>query len=167
MSLYLSGPSGARTRYLVRVESPRMRGWVELESASRHTAKVECADAFRSRGVVVTLYERAADGMGYIKVGVIVAPANQTEVEGSKSLAHAHEWERMGELAIDPEAVLAGEHGEWTAAQADLDEDDEERCDHPRVEGGRCAECGERCSRRDVGATGPLCHDPECPIHGI
>ena len=42
----------------------------------------------------------------------------------------------------------------------------ESRCDHPRVEGGECAECGERCSHKDVGATGTLCHDPDCPIHG-
>ena len=60
-----------------------MKGWVELTAGSRITAKVECAGAFK--GLVVTLYERSDDGFGYIKLGVIVAPAAQSIVEGVAS----------------------------------------------------------------------------------
>ena len=72
--------NGLRSRFVARVEGPRMKGWVELTAGSRITAKVECAGAFK--GLVVTLYERAEDGFGYIKLGVVVAPASQSVVEG-------------------------------------------------------------------------------------
>ena len=75
--------NGLKSRFVARVEGPRMRGWVELSAGSRITAKVECAGAFK--GLVVTLYERAEDGFGYIKLGVIVAPASQSVVEGVAS----------------------------------------------------------------------------------
>ena len=57
-----------------------MKGWVELTAGSRIAAKVECAGAFK--GLVVTLYERSDDGFGYIRLGVVVAPAAQSIVEG-------------------------------------------------------------------------------------
>ena len=75
--------NGLRSRFVARVEGPRMKGWIELTAGSRITAKVECAEAFR--GLVVTLYERSDDGFGYIKLGVIVAPASQSVVEGVAS----------------------------------------------------------------------------------
>lgn len=75
--------NGLRSRFVARVEGPRMKGWIELTAGSRITAKVECAGAFK--GLVVTLYERAEDGFGYIKLGVIVAPASQSTVEGVAS----------------------------------------------------------------------------------
>ena len=71
--------NGLKSRFVARVEGPRMKGWIELTAGSRITAKVECAGAFK--GLVVTLYERADDGFGYIKLGVIVAPASQSVVE--------------------------------------------------------------------------------------
>jgi len=75
--------NGLKSRFVARVEGPRMKGWVELTAGSRITAKVECAGAFR--GLVVTLYERAEDGFGYIRLGVVVAPASQSIVEGVAS----------------------------------------------------------------------------------
>ena len=72
--------NGLRSRFVARVEGPRMRGWVELTAGSRIAAQVECAGAFK--GLVVTLYERADDGFGYIRLGVVVAPAAQSIVEG-------------------------------------------------------------------------------------
>ena len=71
--------NGLKSRFVARVEGPRMKGWIELTAGSRITAKVECAGAFK--GLVVTLYERAEDGFGYIKLGVVVAPASQSVVE--------------------------------------------------------------------------------------
>lgn len=75
--------NGLKARFVARVEGPRMKGWVELSAGSRIAAKVECAGAFK--GLVVTLYERAEDGFGYIKLGVVVAPASQSIVEGVAS----------------------------------------------------------------------------------
>lgn len=72
--------NGLRSRFVARVEGPRMKGWIELTAGSRITAKVECAGAFK--GLVVTLYERSDDGFGYVKLGVVVAPAAQSVVEG-------------------------------------------------------------------------------------
>ena len=78
----MTGPRDFRARFIARIESTRIKGWVELASASRVMARVECAGAFR--GLVVTLWERSDDGMGYVKLGVCVAPAGQSTVEGSK-----------------------------------------------------------------------------------
>lgn len=75
--------NGLRARFVARVEGPRMTGWIELTAGSRITAKVECAGAFK--GLVVTLYERSDDGFGYIRLGVVVAPASQSVVEGVAS----------------------------------------------------------------------------------
>lgn len=75
--------NGLRSRFVAHVESARIKGYVELASTSRVMARVECAGAFR--GLVVTLWERSDDGMGYIKLGVCVAPAAVSTVEGSKS----------------------------------------------------------------------------------
>lgn len=75
--------NGLKARFVARVESSRVKGWVELASTSRVMARVECAGAFR--GLVVTLYERSDDGYGYIKLGVCVAPAAQSVVEGVAS----------------------------------------------------------------------------------
>ena len=75
--------NGLRSRFVAHVESSRIKGYVELASTSRVMARVECAGAFR--GLVVTLWELSDDGMGYIKLGVCVAPASQSTVEGSKS----------------------------------------------------------------------------------
>ena len=72
--------NGARSKFVARVEGPRVRGWVELVSNTRFGARAECAHAFR--GCLVTLYERADDGFGYIKLGVVVAPAAQSIVDG-------------------------------------------------------------------------------------
>lgn len=76
------------------------------------------------------------------------------------------EWERL------EESVLAGEHGEWHATDNHVHtetdwESEDDVCDHPRMDGDQCAECGDRCSHRDVGAVADgVCHDHECPIHG-
>ena len=75
--------NGLRSRFVAHVESTRIKGYVELASTSRVMARVECAGAFR--GLVVTLWERSDDGFGYIKLGVCVAPASQSTVEGSKA----------------------------------------------------------------------------------
>ena len=75
--------NGLKSRFVARVEGPRMKGWIELTAGSRIIVKVECAGAFR--GLVVTLYERADDGFGYVKLGVVVAPAAQSVVEGVAS----------------------------------------------------------------------------------
>ena len=75
--------NGLRSRFVAHVESSRIKGYVELASTSRVMARVECAGAFR--GLVVTLWERADDGFGYVKLGVCVAPASVSVVEGSKS----------------------------------------------------------------------------------
>jgi hypothetical protein len=79
---FVPGPKGYAGRYLVRIESERLRGWVELDSQSRHAARVECAGAFPR--CIVTLWERESDGM-VVRVGVISAPANAVIVEGAKS----------------------------------------------------------------------------------
>lgn len=43
----------------------------------------------------------------------------------------------------------------------------DESCEHSKMCGDTCEECGDSCSRRDVGATADgICHDSECPIHG-
>jgi hypothetical protein len=70
---FIPGPRGYAGRYLVRIESERLRGWVELDATSRHTARVECAGAFPR--CIVTLWERESDGM-VVRVGVISAPAS-------------------------------------------------------------------------------------------
>ena len=75
--------NGLKARFVAHVESSRIKGYVELASTSRVMARVECAVAFR--GLVVTLWERADDGFGYVKLGVCVAPASVSVVEGSKS----------------------------------------------------------------------------------
>ena len=78
---FILGPKGYKGRYLVRIESERLRGWVELDSTSRHSARIECAGAFPR--CLVTLWERESDGM-VVRVGVISAPANAVIVEGAK-----------------------------------------------------------------------------------
>lgn len=75
---FIPGPQGYRGRYLVRIESARLRGWVELDAQSRHAARAECDGAFPR--CIVTLWERAY-GSTWIKVGVIAAPANAVVVE--------------------------------------------------------------------------------------
>lgn len=86
MNPHLVRPSNARTRYLAQIDSPRMKGWVELQSASRVTAKVECAGVFEGRGVTVTLWERdEADAPHYFRIGVVVSPAKHSTVEGRTS----------------------------------------------------------------------------------
>ena len=79
---FIPGPVGYRGRFLVRIESPRLRGWVELDATSRHSARLECDGAFPR--CVVTLWERESDGF-VSKVGVISAPANAVVVEGRNS----------------------------------------------------------------------------------
>jgi hypothetical protein len=79
---FLPGPKGYKGRFLARIESERLRGWVELDAQSRHAARIECAGAFPR--CIVTLWERESDGM-VCKVGVISAPANAVIVEGATS----------------------------------------------------------------------------------
>lgn len=75
---FVQGPRGCFGRFLVRIESPRLRGWVELDAQSRHAARVECDGAFPR--CIVTLWEREADGM-VVRVGVISAPASAVIVD--------------------------------------------------------------------------------------
>jgi hypothetical protein len=75
---FVQGPKGGSRRYLVRIESPRLRGWVELDAQSRHAARVECAGAFPR--CIVTLWERESDGFVF-KVGVISCPASAVVVD--------------------------------------------------------------------------------------
>ena len=75
------GPSQARTRFLARIQSPRLNGWVEIQGHHLATARAECQRAFR--GLTVTLYERAADGYGYELRGIVAEPAAAAVVDAA------------------------------------------------------------------------------------
>lgn len=97
--------------------------------------------------------------------GTVYPTDTAAEVEIA-ARALAENGERSARVYVgDPDSPDCYANGQ-TVYAADESVRDAERCDHPRVEDGECTECEERCSRRDVGAEGPLCHDPECPIHG-
>ena len=77
----MTGPSQARTRFLARIQSPRLNGWVEIEGRHLAAVRAECQRAFR--GLTVTLYERSPDGFGYVRVGVVTEPAAAAVVDAA------------------------------------------------------------------------------------
>ena len=77
----MTGPSQARTRFLARIQSPRLNGWVEIEGRHLAAVRAECQRAFR--GLTVTLYERAADGYGYELRGIVAEPAAAAVVDST------------------------------------------------------------------------------------
>ena len=80
-----TAPRDMRARFVLRIEGPRIRGWVQLEAQSRVLARAEAAQAFR--GLRVTLYEcdTGPGAWGYVRVGVVTQPASATVVEVSGS----------------------------------------------------------------------------------
>ena len=77
----MTGPSAFRARFIARVQSPRLNGWVEIEGKHLATVRAECQRAFR--GLTVTLYERAADGYGYELRGIVAEPAAAAVVDAA------------------------------------------------------------------------------------
>ena len=77
----MTGPSAFRARFLARIQSPRMSGWIEIQGHHLATVRAECQRAFR--GLTVTLYERAADGYGYELRGIVAEPAAAAVVDST------------------------------------------------------------------------------------
>lgn len=70
-----------------------------------------------------------------------------------------------GEQGLTSVAYDRGRYADEVAALAEAEA--EARCEHPRMSGNTCEECGESCSSSDVGAEDDgICHDSACPIHG-
>lgn len=77
----MTGPSAFRARFIARVQSPRLNGWVEIDGKHLATVRAECQRAFR--GLTVTLYERASDGFGYVRLGVVTEPTAAAVVDAA------------------------------------------------------------------------------------